>query len=303
MIEGKAGEYARRNQNGGVYQGTYLHFNTTVPGRVKFYFRAPSGGENCTITVKNGGRTVVAGTRGNSFGWSDEVFVNGDVVIEMVNDKEGGGTTRVQQVVFTAADPDYTRDVTEGRYGTICLPKAGVMVGATLYEIAYYGATSEKIFFDDIPTGEMEAGVPYVFLPNEGVSELGVYYTADVVKPAYNRNGLHGFIGASEDEYYDIPAGDDNYIIQNNQYRYVPTGAWARIKSNRAFIHMTDITPVEPALAPGRKRMSIGAAAPQITTGMDELNAAEAPVKVLINGELFILRGEKMYDATGRLVK
>jgi hypothetical protein len=303
MIEGKAGEYARRNQNGGVYQGTYLHFNTTVPGRVKFYFRAPSGGENCTITVKNGGRTVVAGTRGNSFGWSNEVFVNGDVVIEMVNDKEGGGTTRVQQVVFTAADPDYTRDVTEGRYGTICLPKAGVMVGATLYEIAYYGATSEKIFFDDIPTGEMEAGVPYVFLPNEGVSELGVYYTADVVKPAYNRNGLHGFIGESEDEYYDIPAGDDNYIIQNNQYRYVPTGAWARIKSNRAFIHLTDITPVEPALAPGRKRMSIGAAAPQITTGMDELNAAEAPVKVLINGELFILRGEKMYDATGRLVK
>jgi hypothetical protein len=25
--------------------------------------------------------------------------------------------------------------------------------------------------------------------------------------------------------------------------------------------------------------------------------------KVLINGQLFILRGEKMYDATGRLVK
>ena len=41
----------------------------------------------------------------------------------------------------------------------------------------------------------------------------------------------------------------------------------------------------------------------QTATGMDELNADEAPVKVLINGELFIIRGEKMYDATGRLVK
>lgn len=198
---------------------------------------------------------------------------------------------------------DYSRDVTAGRYGTICLPNGGVMVGASLYEVAYYGQTSEKIFFDDIPTGEMEAGVPYIFLPNDGVSALAVTYTDAANAPAGDRNGLHGFIGASEDEYYDIPDGDDNYIIQNNQYRYVPTGAWARIKSNRAFIHLTDITPVEPALAPGRKRMSIGAAAPQITTGMDELNAAEAPVKVLINGELFILRGEKMYDATGRLVK
>jgi hypothetical protein len=49
--------------------------------------------------------------------------------------------------------------------------------------------------------------------------------------------------------------------------------------------------------------MSIGAAAPQVVTGIDELNASEAPRKVLINGELFILRGEKMYDAKGQLVK
>ena len=38
-------------------------------------------------------------------------------------------------------------------------------------------------------------------------------------------------------------------------------------------------------------------------TGIDELNASETPMKVMINGQLFIIRGEKMYDATGRLVK
>lgn len=304
MMEGKAGEKAFRNQNDGVYQGTYLHFNTTVPGRVKFYFRAPSGGENCTITVKNGGRTVVAGTRGNSFGWSDEVFVNGDVVIEMVNDKEGGGTTRVQQVVFTAADPDYTRDVTEGRYGTICLPNGGVMVGAELFEVAYYGATSQKVFLDNILSGEMEAGVPYIFLPREGASQLGVFYTDEANAPQGNHNGLFGFIGASADEYYYIPDGEGNYILQNNLYREVLAGAQARILSNRAYIKLSAINPSEPALVPGRRRVSMSVLSEQVTTGMENTGfESEAPRKVLINGELFIIRGEKMFDAKGQLVK
>jgi hypothetical protein len=42
---------------------------------------------------------------------------------------------------------------------------------------------------------------------------------------------------------------------------------------------------------------------PQVATGIDALNASDAPVKVLINGQLFIIRGEKMYDAKGQLVK
>jgi hypothetical protein len=40
-----------------------------------------------------------------------------------------------------------------------------------------------------------------------------------------------------------------------------------------------------------------------VATGMDELNASETPVKMLIDGQLFILRGEKMYNANGQLVK
>ena len=296
-IEGKAGEYARRNQNGGVYQGTYLHFNTTVPGRVKFYFRAPSGGENCTITVKNGGRTVVAGTRGNSLGWSDEVFVNGDVVVEMVNDKEGGGTTRVQQVVFTAATPDYTRDVRQGYYGTICLPNGGVMVGAMLYEVAYFGETSQKIFFDNIPSGEMEAGIPYVFLPNDGVSQLAVYYTDDANASATNRNGLYGSYSKTE-----LPSDGSCYILLNNQYCQV-LSAENYVGANKAYFKLGDITPTEPALAPGRHRIALGGQGSEVATGMENINADEAPMKVMINGELFILLGDKMYDATGRLVK
>lgn len=296
-IEGKAGEYARRTQNGGVYQGTYLHFNTTVPGRVKFYFRAPSGSENCTITVKNGGRTVVAGTRPNSFGWSNEVFVNGDVVVEMVNDKEGGGTTRVQQVVFTAADPDYTRPVTEGRYGTICLPNGGVMVGAAIFEIAYFDVPSSKIYFDEILNGQMVAGTPYIFLPNES-GTLGVYYTDAANAPAGDNNGLYG---SYTEQVLDTDGS--NYILLNNQYCRV-VNANTRVGANRAYIKLAEV-PDYPTSAPlpGRRRVSMSVQGVQAPTGLDELNAGDVPVKVMINGELFILRGEKMYDATGRLVK
>jgi hypothetical protein len=50
--------------------------------------------------------------------------------------------------------------------------------------------------------------------------------------------------------------------------------------------------------------MSLGVnGAPAVTTGVENAQMDNAPVKMIINGQLFILRGEKMFDATGRLVK
>ena len=199
---------------------------------------------------------------------------------------------------------DYSRATTEGRYGTICLPNGGIMVGAELYEVAYFGETSQKVFLDNIINGEMEAGRPYIFLPKEGTTQLAVFYTDEANAPQGDHNGLIGFIGASEDEYFDIPAGEGNYILQNNYYREVPTGAWARIKSNRAYIKLSAIDPHESALAPGRRRISMSVYSEQVATGVEDVQGDNVQcTKVLINGELFIIRGEKMYDAKGQLVK
>lgn len=197
---------------------------------------------------------------------------------------------------------DYSRATTEGRYGTICLPNGGVMVGATLYEVAYYGQTSKKIFFDEILNGTMEAGVPYIFLPKEGASQLAVYYTDEANESAKNANGLHGFIGANADAEMNVPVGA--YILNANQYREVVTLGTAKIKSNRSYIVLEDINPSEPALAPGRRRISMSVYSEQVATGIENTGfESEAPRKVLINGELYIIRGEKMYDAKGQLVK
>ena len=196
----------------------------------------------------------------------------------------------------------YTRPVTAGRFGTICLPNGGVMVGAELYEVAYKDPSLNKIFFDQIVNGEMIAGRPYIFLPKEGTSQLAVFYTDASNAEAGKYHGLYGFIGATSTDEFTIPQNSGNYIIQNNQYREVQDGV-AKIVSNRAYLKLNEIPGTAYTPLPGRKRMSIGAAAPQVVTGIDELNASEAPRKVLINGELFILRGEKMYDAKGQLVK
>ena len=209
-------------------------------------------------------------------------------------------TESMQAVVLYKA-ANYIRSINAGRFGTICMPNSGVMAGADIFEVAYYGETSKKIFFDEVLNGEMEAGRPYIFLPKADASKLAVVYTDDADAAATSRNGLVGFIGADEDDETSVPEG--MYILQNNQYREVLAGADARIKSYRAYINLGAITPTAPALAPGRRRISMGVASENSATGMDELNASETPVKMMIDGQLYILRGEKLYDATGRLVK
>ena len=207
---------------------------------------------------------------------------------------------------------DYARDVNAGRYGTICLPNKGQMIGAAVYEIAYMDykdGAPYKIYFDEILNGKMEAGVPYVFLPNEGYNQLIVTYTAIFNAAAADANGLYGFIGASATDEYQIPSGVGNYIIQNNQYREVLAGADARIVSNRAYITLAEVPGyndplyVAPAPAPGRKRIAMGTTGAQVATGVDQVQGDEVPTKMIINGQLFILRGEKMYDAQGKLVR
>lgn len=212
--------------------------------------------------------------------------------------------TSAQKAVSIYKRPDYSRNVS-GNYATICLPKAGKIDGASLYEIAYYGETSKKIFFDEIVNGEMEAGIPYIFLPAAGAEKIGVYYSDNTAAdaPASNRNGLYGFYDLNDPAAtHNITEDAGHYILYNNQY-WLVSGRAAYVENYRAYIYLADITPSEPALAPGRRRISMSVNDTQTATGIESAEANEAPHKVLINGELFILRGEKMYNAKGQLVK
>jgi hypothetical protein len=99
-----------------------------------------------------------------------------------------------------------------------------------------------------------------------------------------------------------------NYVISNNKYIYVDSDN-VTVRAYRAYItSLDDIAPANPE--PGqnqngapRRRIVMGAQSEQVATGCENLNVSDKPVKMIINGQLFILRGEKMYDAKGQLVK
>jgi uncharacterized repeat protein (TIGR02543 family) len=201
--------------------------------------------------------------------------------------------------------PDYSRDVTEGRYGTICLPKAGKIEGADIFEVAYMdyqGGHPHKIYFDEVLNGEMEAGMPYIVLPKNGASKLDVYYNdnAAVDAAAGHYNGLYG----SYDR-VNVPSNDGNYILLNNQYYFVNTDN-VYCGANKAYIKLAGVPSYNPGQpAYGRRRIALGVQGENSATGVENggLMNDEMVKKVLIEGTMYIIRGEKMYDTTGQLVK
>ena len=190
---------------------------------------------------------------------------------------------------------DYTRQVEINRYGTICLPNAGTISGATLFDLDYYDGAN-TLYLLEVNGNAMVAGRPYVFLPS--ATTIEVTYTDEANASAGSFRGLVGSYSQQQ-----ITADEGNYILYQNQYWLVNNEAY--VGENRAYIHMEDV-PDQPTPQVGqapRRRVGMSVHSEQTTTDIEALNAAEAPVKVMINGQMYILRGEKMYDATGRMVK
>ena len=76
-------------------------------------------------------------------------------------------------------------------------------------------------------------------------------------------------------------------------------------KNGRIFWNLT-MGACELDLAQGQNNeygLVLRAEAPQVTTGMDEIHSEAGVQKIIIDENVFILRGEKMYDVTGKLVK
>lgn len=187
----------------------------------------------------------------------------------------------------------YSRDVTSGKYGTICLPKgAFVYSGAEMYRLVDKTANND-IVIEQI--AYMNAGDPYIFLATS--SKLMVIMEGEE-QTAHAINGLHGNI---EEENMPLqPDGDKLFILNNNQIWKVDVEAI--IPSNRAYIDMSEINPLPPLA--GMKRRVINANAPAIVTDVE--NAAErhnGARKVLDNGHLRIIRDGNIYNALGQTVK
>jgi hypothetical protein len=194
----------------------------------------------------------------------------------------------------------YTRTVTPGYYGTICIPYASSSYsGAEFYEVSWLqknGETPVNLYLNQLAAGtQLEAGKPYIFKAT--ANELSIEITGapvDAPIPADENNGLTGSFDA-------IPAGSvltGNYVVAQNKFWTATATAYA--DENRAYIDKEKVPDTEQKQIPGRRRVSLGAAGENAETGIDNIITTDTPVKVIENGQLIIIRNGEKFNVQGQ---
>ena len=173
------------------------------------------------------------------------------------------------------------------RYGTICLPFGSTnYTGATFYE--FVGSETGKVYLGSVTT--LVAGTPYIFLAS--ATEVAVYGDGTTAATPGNSNGLHGTF---TDE---TPVTAGNYILLNNELR--PSNGSAKVNANRAYIVMSEVPTDAPTQMPGRRYIGMSVQGENEATGFENITAPEGETKkVLINGQLIIIRGNEKFNAQG----
>lgn len=293
------------------FQGQLIQFHTTVAGkvRVKFSHTGNATAEKPARELYING-TATGETRDNATpAWSSYIEVPaGDVSITAyyVNllPEATQQYIRVFEIEFLALAHQRTSGYAAGDLGTVCLEDATIIEGANLYELAgldQYG----YLAFDQILSGELEAGKPYLFEVTNP-SNISFYKPVGAAHTdTEETTGTNGMIGsfAGTTLYQNV---DQNYYYFSGRHiwRVNDFTVGIPIPAHRCYVDMDVLkAAVAPAPMPGRVRMTIGVNGKNTPTAIDNAEASDKPAKMLINGQLFILRGDKTYDVTGKLVK
>lgn len=200
----------------------------------------------------------------------------------------------VHDIIFSPQTPSltyYERSVSPGEYGTVCIGYAvehANISGAEMYEVDEWSEDGKTLYLTELGGSEsMIAGRPYIFRATASTLSLGYDGSASEA-PAGQYNGL---IGSYEQG--QILANDDNYIIYQNKL-WLVTGV-AYVGAHRAYIHKTNATPSSAS----RRRVMLYVNGTQTATGIDQLNSNPSNGKFIENGQLFIIRDGRIYNAQG----
>ena len=191
----------------------------------------------------------------------------------------------------------YTRSVTSGEYGTICLPgRATKTSGAIFYELA--GRDTKFAYLDEVT--ELQAGTPYIFYATSNT--LSVTYDGTTAASAQeNVNGMYGTFTMILDTKTSGSASnilEGNYVVSNNALRLCGTGCG--LYEYRAYVNVDEISTNVPAPIPGRRRVSMGVQGENVETGFENVtNGENTTIKVIENGQLIIIRNGEKFNAQG----
>ncbi|MBO4665301.1 MAG: hypothetical protein J5612_00330 [Paludibacteraceae bacterium] len=197
----------------------------------------------------------------------------------------------------------FSREVTNGNYGTICLPQESTSwTGATMYKVA--GKELSGLEVVDIVLEEatwMEAGRPYIF---KATSDwVNVWFNEEPAVDApitMDNNGLVGSFTTQAIGEYD-GSSCFNYILHDNSF--YQAGASSSVGALRAYLDMNAVPTISNAsLAPGKKyvRMSVdGKGTPTEIEGVESQESKVKSRKVLREGKLVIIREGEEYSVLG----
>lgn len=304
------GEYMVRDYNAAnpYFQGQLIQFHTTVAGVVRVKFSHTGSNKPARELFVNGVGT--GDTRTQATGeWSRYVEVPaGDVSLTAfhVDPADGAGQQyiRIFEIEFLEK-LDSRTEYAAGELGTACYEYDAVVIGATPYMVAGVNGNG-YIVFDEITSGVIDAGYPYLFEAAGGkvffCKPVGVTADALVSGDEITVKGMVGtFTGTT------LTQGDDDicYFSGRHIWRVNDFSVDIDVDPHRCYVNYDVLraVPAAPAAAPGRRRITMGVNGKDEAQGFEDLDASETPMKVMIDGTLYIIRGEKVFDATGRLVK
>lgn len=189
-----------------------------------------------------------------------------------------------------------------GRYYTICLPQEITAVrGAIFWSMAKRNSEGTLAYLEEV-VDQFGAGKPYIYLAT--ADKLEVAYGTDEADAPVANGALRGtFAEMNQAAIDDISAANENsliYMLVSNQLRQIVGRTGNKIAANRAYVVYKALTTGEPNPAPGR-RVATMSMQENVATGIDAMNAdGTDAMKVIVNGQLFILRDGKTFDVTGR---
>ncbi len=255
-----------KDGDGNVAEASFPGNNTSVNTLNSDWYDYTITGRPCTKFIFSDGNTGYGHQAGtNDIGDEKEYWVT----------YNGSETTCVSTL---PAEFNYTRGITDGKFGTICLPYAATVTGATVFEITgkvMDGSTLKGINLSSVDN--LTAGVAYIFKATsaELTATLSGNYTA-----AVTGGNMEGNLGAS------TKAPVDSYVVGTDNMIHKVTGSDVNVGQYKGWINMSV---VPDAAARGLDFLEFDGG----TTGIETVKANQTQ-----NGEYFNLAGQRVAQPT-----
>ena len=182
--------------------------------------------------------------------------------------------------LYTYKQKIYSRNVTSGNFGSICIPNAVEEMDGIEKVLKVTSVETDRVEMDEVAVDDMLAGVPYIFKSN--ASTINLTLKGNTVATPNNRTQTYlvgNFVPTAVPESTNEQM---NYVLQSNQFRKVTTSTITSGR-NRCYLKVT----VDPS-----RQSTLGIAVDEGgATGIDAINSL-----MNNNAEIYDLNGRKLND-------